>query len=157
MPLEKIIIAAVADNGVIGRDNALPWDLPEDRRRFRELTTGHSVLMGRRTFAAIGRPLPERHNLVLSRTLEPQPGITVCRSFAAALREAEKLNRTLFFAGGADIYRRSLLLADRMLLSRVHGAFSGDAYFPPFDQNEWTLERVEPHAGFDLEVYRRSR
>jgi dihydrofolate reductase len=154
--MEKIIIAAIADNGVIGRDNELPWDLPEDRRLFRDLTLGHAVIMGRRTFESLnGRPLPQRHNIVVSRTLAPRSGIHICSDFDSALVRARQLADKAFFIGGEQIYRQSLAIADLMILSRVHGSFAGDTFFPEFDTQQWRQVSEKDYPGFRQQVLRR--
>lgn len=154
--MEKIIIAALADNGVIGRDNDLPWDLPEDRRLFRDLTLGHAVIMGRRTFESLnGRPLPQRHNIVISRTLAPQAGIHICHDFDSALTTAQTLADKAFFIGGEQIYQQALAIADLMILSRVHGSFAGDTFFPEFDTNQWWMVSEKDYPGFRQQVLRR--
>lgn len=150
---EKIILAAVAENGVIGRDGRLPWHLPDDLRHFRRLTLGQTLIMGRATFLGIGRPLDQRLNLVVSRSLAPQPGIRVCRSFAEALAEGQNAGRTIFFVGGAEIYRQALPVADRMILSRIHGRFVGDTLFPAFSEKDWRLKKEELGSRFDLLTY----
>lgn len=150
---EKIIIAAVAENGVIGRDGKIPWHLPEEQALFRRLTLGHTLIMGRDTFASIGRPLDGRRNIVVSRTLAPRPDIDVCRSFSEALHLAEKAGRQIFFLGGVDIYQKALSLADRMLISRISGTFSGDTYFPAFTREQWHLVEEQQHETFILQIY----
>ncbi len=154
--MEKIIVAAIADNGVIGRDNELPWDLPEDRRLFRDLTLGHAVIMGRRTFESLdSRPLPQRHNVVVSRTLAPRAGIHVCPDLDSALVKVRQMADKAFFIGGEQIYRQALAVADLMILSRVHGSFAGDTFFPEFDANQWRLVSEKNYPGFRQQVLRR--
>lgn len=143
------LLAAAAANGVIGRDNAMPWHLPEDLAHFKRLTLGHPVIMGRRTYesivAALGRPLPGRTNIVLTR--QPgyaAPGCTVVGSLAAAL-EATREAREVFVIGGAEIYRLALPRADRVYLTRIDAAFEGDAFFPPLDPADWREVGREDH------------
>lgn len=114
----------------------MPWHLPEDLKRFKRLTVGNTVLMGRRTFESIGRPLPERDNWVLSR--DPAFAPPGCRVFAdlrGAL--AEEPRGTLFVIGGAELYRQTMPLASRLELTRVHARLDGDTFFPPFDAAQW--------------------
>jgi dihydrofolate reductase len=149
IPLAKPIIsliAAVADNGVIGANNALPWHLPADLRRFRELTRGHYVVMGRKTCDSLSRPLPERVNVVVSgNTRYNAPGFTVMRSLDAALEVACR-EQELFVIGGASLYAQVLPRADRFYLTLVHADAAGDTRFPDFNRNDWReLERSE-HA-----------
>jgi dihydrofolate reductase len=124
------IIAAMADNRVIGKGNATPWHIPADLARFKELTLGHTIIMGHKTFASIGHPLPGRKIIILSRQRNLKiEGCLVVENMQAALdlsRETEEL----FICGGGEIYRLALNLADRIFLTVVHGNFSGDTYFP---------------------------
>ena len=141
------LIAAMADNRVIGRDGALPWRLPRDMRRFKSLTTGHTVVMGRKTFDTLPGPLPNRRNVVLSRDAGfGRPGIEVARDLASALRAADP-GTEVFVAGGGDVYRAALPLADRIHLTVVHASVEGDTTFPAFAMEEWRLVedvRFEP-------------
>jgi dihydrofolate reductase len=140
------LIAALADNGVIGNDNRLPWRLPADLRRFRRLTLGHWLVMGRKTFDGLGRPLPGRETVVLSRQRAYAPaGAHVAHS----LREALALARgaEVFIAGGAEVYGEALArgLADGLWLTRIHRDFGGDAFFPELDLGSWRLVTAERH------------
>ncbi len=129
------LIWAMDEGGVIGVENRLPWRLPTDMRWFRRHTLGKPVLMGRRTFESIGKPLPERRNLVLSRSLERLPGCEIARS----LDEARELagDAELMVIGGAEVYRLALPAATRLYLTRVHARFDGDAFFPDMDFSRW--------------------
>lgn len=131
---------------MIGRDGAVPWHLPADLRHFKRLTTGHTVIMGRRTFASVGRPLPNRRNVVVTRDSSYRPdGVVVAPGLAEALAlAADELE--VFIVGGAELYRLALPRADRMYLTIVHAEVPGDTYFPPFDPDEWRLEREERHT-----------
>jgi dihydrofolate reductase len=141
------LIVAMAANRVIGRQNKLPWRLPNDLRRFRALTLGKPVIMGRKTFESIGRPLDGRHNIVVSRNPDYRAeGCTVVQSPEAALAAAGSAAES-FVIGGADLYAQFLLRADRLYLTLVHAHLEGDAYFPPFDQTQWQeIEREERQA-----------
>lgn len=144
--MKVTLIAALADNGVIGRGGALPWHLPDDLRRFKALTMGRPILMGRRTFESIGKPLPGRRNLVLTRGAAPVAGVERVASIAEAMvlcaAEAE-----LCVIGGAEVYRQSLPLATHLELTRVRTALAGDVYFPDLDAGRWReLSRVEHPA-----------
>jgi dihydrofolate reductase len=135
--LRIALIAAVAKNGVIGIDNRLPWRLPEDMKRFRALTLGHSVIMGRRTWESIGRPLPERQNIVVTRAAaNPPHGVEFARSLDEAL-ERVRLPEPLFVIGGEALYREALPRADLMYLTEIQRDFDGDAWFPEFDRAGW--------------------
>jgi len=141
-------VVAVAENGVIGRDNQLIWRLPADLRHFKELTLGHPVVMGRRTFESIGKPLPGRTNIVVTRQPEWQAeGCTVAYSVPTALELAHQSDELVFVIGGAEIYRQALSAADTMYLTEVHQSFEGDVFFPEINHSEWretTRERHEP-------------
>lgn len=157
---EIVLVVAAADNGVIGVDGRLPWHLPEDLSRFRALTVGHPVLMGRRTFESIGRPLPGRHNIVLSRDPDFAPaGVTPAANLAEAIAAAgldpRSRARTLFVIGGADLYRQALPLADRIELTRVHLAPDGDTHFPDPDPAQFRRVAAEPRDGFTFETWAR--
>lgn len=144
-----VLIAAVAENGVIGRGNTLPWHLPADLRRFKALTLGHTIIMGRRTWESIGRPLPGRRSIVVSSQAGFAPsGVTVVPSFPAAL-DLVREEPLAFVIGGARIFAAALPYADRLELTRVHAAIPGDVYFPPVDFSEWSLVQEEKHPADD--------
>jgi dihydrofolate reductase len=134
------IIVAIAANGVIGRENELPWHLSADLRRFRRLTMGHHLIIGRKTYESIGRPLPGRRMIVVSRGRPPlPPEVIVVGSLEDGLEHARHAGeQEVFIAGGAQIYVLALPLADRVYLTRVHGEFPGDAVFPELEDSEWT-------------------
>jgi len=145
-PPRICLIAALAANRVIGRNNALPWHLPADLKRFRALTTGHPVLMGRKTHESIGRPLPGRRNLVITRNRSYRtPGCEVVCSLdeaiAACLGAAE-----IFVIGGAQLYRESLPHAHCLEFTEIGAEFDGDASFPAFSPEEWRETAREIHA-----------
>lgn len=138
------LIAAVAKNGVIGRDGALPWRLPADLARFRALTTDHAVVMGRKTWESIGRPLPKRTNIVLSRTLRALPGADVTESLDEALHTATARNATrVFVIGGARVYAEALPNADILELTRVDARVEGDVTFPEYDESGFSCSFSE--------------
>src|SRR6516225_359380 len=142
-PLISLIVA-MAQNGVIGRDNSLPWRLPGDLKRFRAFTLGKPILMGRKTFESIGRPLPERTNLVLTRDRGWfAHGVIVVHSLLEALVQAGA-SAELVAIGGAEIYRLLLPLARRIYLTHVHADVPGDITFPAFDPAQW--DDVELHT-----------
>jgi dihydrofolate reductase len=139
------MVVAVARNGVIGAGNRLPWRLPDDLRRFKALTLGKPVLMGRRTFESIGRPLPERTNLVVSRGGASIAGCTLVESVAAALSLVAP-TAELMVIGGAQIYRECLDRSSTIHLTRVHADVAGDAYFPELTPGQWHEQLLEEHA-----------
>ncbi len=137
MPTRISIIAAIADHCVIGLNNTLPWHLPEDLKRFRALTMGHHIIMGRKTFDSLGRLLPGRTTVIVSRQPDYQiEGAIVCSSLPEAVKACAG-DEEVFIIGGAEIYRAALPMADRMYLTEIHEEFSADAWFPEFDRTEW--------------------
>ena len=140
------LVVAAAENGVIGKANGLPWHLSADLRRFKAITVGHTVIMGRKTFDSIGKGLPGRRNLVVSRNPEFRPaGATRVPSLAAAL-DAAGPGCDVFIVGGAEIYRQALPLADRVYLTVVHASPEGDAHFFLPEGPEWKLIASEEHG-----------
>ena len=140
------IIAAYDRNRVIGRDGRMAWHIPGEQRRFRELTTGAAVIMGRRTWQEIGRPLPERRNIVLSGDPDfTAPGCLVARSMEEAIELAGELD--VYVSGGAAVYAQALPLAERLYLTEIDAAFPGDAFFPEFDESLYTRTLDEHCAG----------
>lgn len=147
------LIAAVSENGVIGRGNALPWHLPADLQRFKRLTTGHAVVMGRKTWESIRRPLPHRRNIVISGSPGFHPaGAMVVPTLGAAIDAARDLTE-LFAIGGSRVFEAALPLTDRLELTRVHAQVPGDAFFPKLDFSEWKLVAEERHPADDQHAY----
>ncbi len=147
------LIAAMARNRTIGAANRLPWHLSEDLRRFRRLTTGHVLVVGRKTFESIGsRPLIGRTLVVVSRSgIDTQKGVEPAASVEEALAKATRIAEAggceeIFVAGGAEIYRQTLPVADRLQLTIIEEDFAGDAYFPDYNPEEWTLVEREDHG-----------
>ncbi|HEY3179519.1 MAG TPA: dihydrofolate reductase [Casimicrobiaceae bacterium] len=140
------VIAAVAQNGVIGIENRLPWRLPEDLKRFRALTSGHTVIMGRKTWESLARALPGRQNIVVTQTPEYRAeGAEIARSLAQALTQAKR-PPPIFCIGGEALYRDALLLADTLYITEIERAFAGDATFPSLDRVQWREIDREPHT-----------
>lgn len=140
------MIAALSTNGVIGNAGGIPWHLPTDLKRFKALTMGHHLIMGRRTFETVGRPLPGRTNVVITRRPDfAFPGVVVVHTLEDAIRlAAEAGDSEPFIAGGAEIYDLAMHRADRMVLTRVHADVPGDTFFPEFDDvSEWRLTDAE--------------
>jgi dihydrofolate reductase len=161
VPPSLFLIAAVSDNGVIGRDNALPWKLKSDMRHFRVLTMGKPVVMGRKTFLSLGKPLSGRTNIVVSR--DPAfaaSGVLAAGSLAAALQAArgDALRRgsgEIAVIGGAELYAQAMPAADRLEITRVHADIQGDATFPPIDPALWqevarTVQAAGPGDDADM-------
>jgi len=146
-----VMVAAVADNGVIGLGGDIPWSIPEDLRHFRATTRGNSVVMGRRTYEGIGHPLPYRSNIVVTR----QPGWTAEGTFVAgsvqeAIELAQDFNGDVMIIGGGQVYEAAMDHADAQILTEVHESPEGDTHYPPFDADTWRETRREPHDGFDF-------
>ncbi|MGY4534092.1 dihydrofolate reductase [Pseudomonas sp. TE3786] len=163
--LPLCLIAALADNRVIGRDNQLPWHLPADLKHFKAMTLGKPIIMGRKTWDSLGRPLPGRLNLVVSRQAGLQlPGAEVFASLEAAMLRAEEWAKAedadeLMLIGGAQLYEQGLALAQRLYLTRVALSPEGDAWFPAFDEAAWHLassiehEAVGQTPAYSFEVW----
>lgn len=139
------IIVACDEKNVIGKNNQLIWHLPADLKHFKNLTTGHSIIMGRKTFESIGKALPNRNNLVVSRQSHLNvDGIILCHSLEEAILKAKSLSRDdIFIIGGAEIYRQALPLADQIILTRLHDYFDGDAFFPELPSEQWEVIHAE--------------
>jgi dihydrofolate reductase len=154
----RIIIVAMTEGRLIGRNGTIPWQIPEELRLFRELTLGHTLIMGRRTFQSIGRPLPGRRNIVVSRCLPPTPGVEIRPDLETALALAEQGKETkIFFIGGAEIYEAALPSADILHISWIRGEYRGDTWFPPFSETEWILDSERDYGLFRHVVYHRRR
>ena len=140
--MKKIIIAAMDEEKAIGKNGEIPWHYPEDLKHFKDKTTGHSVLMGRKTYLSLPegfRPLPDRENIVLTRS---NPNLDESVKMVNSLDEAYKAveNEKVFIAGGASVYQQTLSDADRMILTRVPGNHDGDTFFPEWNEENWELE-----------------
>jgi dihydrofolate reductase len=164
-----VLLAAVADNGVIGRDNALPFRQSSDLKRFKSLTMGKPLVMGRKTYLSIGKPLPGRTNIVVSRDSGfASQGVVVAGSIEAALAAAREdaLGRgadEVVVIGGTDIFKQTMPLADRLEITHVHARPAGDTYFPPIDASQWREVARSEHpagpkdeAGFSYVTYARA-
>lgn len=133
------IIVAVAENNVIGKDNDLIWKLPRDMKHFKETTTGHYIIMGRKTFESNGRPLPSRTNVIITRDKNyTAEGCVVVHSLEDAINEAQN-DPEAFIIGGGVIYEMALPIVDRIYLTKIHHSFEGDTYFPEIDMDEWNI------------------
>lgn len=151
-----VIVAAVGRNGVIGVDGRLPWQIPDDLARFKQLTMGHVLVMGRATFESIGRPLPGRSTIVLThRANWSHDGVEVAGSLERALALAAGREQDVFIAGGAEVYRSALGVADGMELTEVDAEPEGDTWFPEVDWSEWSEVRRISCEGFSFVSYER--
>lgn len=145
------LIAAIADNGVIGRNTALPWHIKSEFQYFRNTTLGHPIVMGRKSFEALGKPLPKRANIIVTRDQAfSAPGTLVAHSLEDGIALGREIALKdgvgqVFIGGGADIYRSTLDIADRLYVTEVHMAPEGDTRFPPFDRSQWIETKREFH------------
>lgn len=152
-PLVTLIVAA-ADNGVIGRANALPWHLPDDLKRFKQLTLGKPIVMGRKTFESIGKPLPGRQNIVMTRdTNYRRDGVTVVHGVDESLRATGDAPEIMVI-GGAELFQKFLPVAGRVHLTRVHGDIEGDVRWPELDPRQWRLVDCQPHDADERHAWR---
>jgi dihydrofolate reductase len=156
-----IIIAAAAENGVIGRNNGLPWSIREDLIRFKKLTLGFPCIMGRKTWESLPhRPLPGRLNIILSAGMDAAgmdaAGTKICAGLGEALGICEGYEK-IFICGGASVYREALPYADFIELTRIHGVYDGDAYFPAIDPGEWKESAAEDHGAFSFITLERKK
>lgn len=162
------LIVAMSENGVIGRGGELPWHLAADLRRFKRLTMGHAILMGRKTWESIGRALPGRTSIVITRQANFQTGeesVLIASDLDSALKIASRADCEqdhLFIIGGAAIYETALPRADRLYLTRVHASVEGDVSFPPIDWQQWLLKDQSHHTAdalndhnYSFEMYER--
>jgi dihydrofolate reductase len=148
-----IMIAAVAENNALGKNNELVWHLPNDFKRFKSLTTGHHIIMGRKTFESFPKPLPNRTHVVITRQKEYHPeGCIVVDSIEKAIAICPK-NETLFIIGGGEIYNLGLPYADKLEITRVHHSFEADAFFPEINPDNWQEIHTEFNPIDDKHLY----
>ena len=152
------ILVAFDENRVIGKNNALIWHLPADLKRFKALTTGHVIIMGRKTFESIGRPLPNRTTIVISRQHDLQiDGVILAHSVEEAILKAKSLTREdIYIVGGAEIYALSLPVADQILVTQLHDIFEGDAFFPEISPEMWDVTEKERGVTDEQNAYQYS-
>lgn len=144
----KSLIVAMDEDRVIGHEGGMPWHLPADLKHFKRTTLGKPVIMGRRTFESIGKPLPDRRNIVLSRSGFRAEGVETAGSLDDALAMTRDEEEVMII-GGADVFERALPIADRFYLTRVHGHVEGDTHFPPFNHEDWDVVSVENREADD--------
>ena len=155
-----ILIAAAAENNALGKDNDLIWHLPDDFKRFKAITTGHYIIMGRKTFESFPKPLPNRTHIIITRQKSYHPdGCLIAASLEKAIEMAPK-NEDVFIIGGGEIYKQSIEIADKIELTRVHHHFEADTFFPEIDEKKWRLiteayhPKDEKHAfDFTFQTY----
>lgn len=139
------MIAAAAENNALGKDNDLVWHLPDDFKRFKRLTSGHHIIMGRKTFESFPKLLPDRTHVIITRKEDYSPENTiVVHSMEEALK-VSKLDEQAFIIGGGEIYKMGMEYADRIELTRVHGEFEADTHFPEINRNDWELVKDQYH------------
>lgn len=147
------IIAAAAENNALGKDNDLVWHLPDDFRRFKRLTSGHHIIMGRKTFESFPNLLPDRKHVIITRKTNYHPENTiVVHSLEEAIR-ISKLDEQPFIIGGGEIYKIAMEKAEKIELTRVHGEFEADTFFPEIDETKWKLVKEEFHEKNDRHKY----
>ena len=152
-----ILIAALAENNALGKDNELIWHLPDDFKRFKQLTTGHHIIMGRKTFESFPKPLPNRTHIIISRQADyaatiPFTNCVVAGDIREAIAKSPK-DQPTYIIGGGEIYKLALPLADRLELTRVHAVFEADAFFPEFNPEDWKLVHAEHHPKDEKHAY----
>lgn len=151
-PLISAIVAA-AENNAIGKDNQLLWHLPNDLRFFKRTTTGHPIIMGRKTYESVGKPLPNRRNIIVTRQAAyAAEGAEVVHSLAAAIESCAG-EPEVFVVGGAEIYKQAIPVVDRIYLTRVHTALPGDSFFPELDEQAWRLVSEDSHPADERHTY----
>jgi dihydrofolate reductase len=147
------LFAAMGKNRELGFGNNLPWHLPDDLKRFKEFTRGHAVIMGRKTHESIGRALPDRKNIIITRNADYQaPGCIVVNSLPAAFAAAEN-DPEIFVIGGGEIYKLALPYADKLYLTSVDTEREADTFFPEFDEKEWSIIKEESHPADEKHLY----
>ncbi len=147
------IIAATGEDNALGKDNDLVWHLPDDFRRFKQLTSGHHIIMGRKTFESFPQPLPNRTHVVITRKDNyKKEGVVVVHSLERAIELTEE-DPQPYIIGGGEIYKMAIDIADKIELTRVHGTFEADTYFPKIDKENWELVAEEFHAKDDKHDY----
>ena len=149
------MVVAMTREGVIGARGGIPWDAPEDRKLFQELTWRQTVVMGRKTYESIGAPLPERDNIVLSHSMPETKGLKVART-AEEVFEIVDPDKKIFVIGGAEVYRQFLPLAEGLHVSWIEGKFEGDTFFPSISWEKWLQASIKSYDGFTYEYWRRA-
>lgn len=152
----NIISAMTKEKQVIGKGNKLPWNIPEELAYFRKTTLGATVIMGRKTYDSVGRPMPKRHNIVVTRQKELViNGVDICHSLPEAIELAKKDGQEIFIIGGEEIYRQGIPYADKMYLSFIKKEYGGDTFFPEWDHSSWKMERNEDKGEWECCVYKK--
>jgi len=147
------LIVAMTENRVIGKDNSMPWHMPEDLKLFKETTSGNIIAMGRKTYESIGRPLPNRENFVISRSSTSIEGCRVFKSVSDCIEAAKEYDKKLFFIGGGQIYSEVIDVVDELHLSFIKEEFDGDTVFPEIDFDKWKEIETKDFDGFTYIKY----
>ncbi|MEA1987453.1 MAG: dihydrofolate reductase [Candidatus Marinimicrobia bacterium] len=153
--MKKIIIVATTKDNVIGKDNKIPWHISEDLKLFKKYTIHNTIIMGRKTFESIGKALPKRDNIVVSSKLKTDADVKVCKTFDEAVEFAESLEKDIFFIGGYGIYKDALKIADHIYLSLVKDDYSGNVYFPKYNNKDWIEIDSEDFEKFIFTKYKK--
>jgi dihydrofolate reductase len=153
--MSKISIAvAIGENYAIGKNNQLLWHMPADLKFFKQTTSGHTVIMGRKTFDSVGKPLPNRKNVVITRDTELKiEGVEVVNSLDEALAITQAEEKPVFIVGGAEIYRQALPKTDKLYLTTIHHNFDADTFFPSINRSEWKVISTETHKADEKNKY----
>jgi len=147
-------IFAMSENRVIGKENKLPWHLPADLKFFKATTLHHPILMGRKTYESIGKPLPQRTSVIITRQPDYQvPGALVVNSLTEAINKAQAINEDIFIIGGAEILKEALPLIDTMYLTLIHATFEGDVFYPDYHEKDWQEVWREDHQPDEKNIY----
>jgi len=152
------IIVAIGNNYVIGKEGWMPWDFPEDLKQFKEKTLNHTVVMGRKTFETIGKPLPKRKNIVVTRDPRWQyEGVDVIADLDLFLNQNQYNDEEVFIAGGAQIYQAALPFADKLIISHIDTEIEGDTYFPKWDRTKYEVTDTVEYTGFTVKTYKKKK
>lgn len=153
-PKNISIAVAIGENYAIGKNNQLLWHMPADLKFFKQTTSGHTVIMGRKTFDSVGKPLPNRRNVVITRNTELKiEGVEVVNSLEKALEITQTEEKPVFIVGGAEIYRQALPKTDTLYLTTIHHTFDADTFFPEIDRKEWKVISSEAHKADEKNKY----
>ncbi len=151
------IIVAMTKRGVIGKRNTLPWHISDELKHFKKVTDGSVVIMGRKTFESIGKPLPNRINIIVSKSMTESPGVEVTSSFEEALNISSHYDKDVFVIGGATLFQQALPFAKKLYISYIKKEYEGDTYFPEISFDEWKEEKKEEYSDFDVVLYSRKK
>lgn len=149
------LMAALTHDFIIGKNGQLPWSIPDELKHFRDTTRHHVVIMGRKTYESVNRPMPNRHNIVVSSKMDAPEGVQVVPSLNAAIELAKTYKTDIYIIGGTRLFEEGLKIADKMFLSWIKEDYPGDTFFPKFDESEWEIESTEDLPEWTLKIYSR--